>query len=77
MSFTVNEISKDKVPAKLAVPNNLHEKKRQEVIAHLNSLVADVFALYVKSKNFIGIFLEAIFVIITFCLTSKRPKFSL
>lgn len=36
----------------LATPNGLSEKGRQEIAASLNPLVADAFALYVKSKNF-------------------------
>lgn len=38
--------------SKLAVPNDLNEKGRQEVVKALNPLVADAFALYVKCKNF-------------------------
>jgi len=40
------------IAAKLAVPNDLNEKGRQEVVNNLNPLVADAFALYVKCKNF-------------------------
>jgi starvation-inducible DNA-binding protein len=36
----------------LATPNGLSEKGRHEIAASLNPLVADAFALYVKSKNF-------------------------
>jgi len=43
---------KDRVPYQLATPNNLNEKGRQEIAEHLNQLVADSFALYIKTKNF-------------------------
>jgi len=45
-------MNKRKVPEKLATPSNLNEKGREEIAASLNLLVADAFALYVKSKNF-------------------------
>jgi starvation-inducible DNA-binding protein len=38
--------------AKLATPSDLHEKGRIKVAESLNPLVADAFALYVKSKHF-------------------------
>lgn len=37
---------------KLATPNHLEAKGRQAIIASLNPLVADAFALYIKAKNF-------------------------
>src|ERR1700692_773945 len=37
---------------KLATPNDLSEKGRQEIAESINPLVADAFALYVKTKNF-------------------------
>ncbi|MBA2726741.1 MAG: DNA starvation/stationary phase protection protein [Parachlamydiaceae bacterium] len=37
---------------KLAVSNNLGEDARNDITAAINPLVADAFALYVKSKNF-------------------------
>ena len=40
------------VSAKLKTPNDLNELSRQEITASLNPLVADAFALYVKTKNF-------------------------
>lgn len=46
------KVSKFETPSILAVPNDLNEKKRLEVVASLNPLVADAFALYVKTKNF-------------------------
>lgn len=39
-------------PQKLATPNDLGEKARQAIPAAINPLVADAFALYVKTKNF-------------------------
>lgn len=43
---------KGKVPAQLATPNDLKEKDRKAVAESINPLVADAFALYVKTKNF-------------------------
>ena len=37
---------------KLAVPNNLGEQARDAITTAINPLVADAFALYVKTKNF-------------------------
>lgn len=45
-------MQKEKVPAKLATPNDLNAKGRLEIAASVNPLVADAFALYVKTKNF-------------------------
>jgi starvation-inducible DNA-binding protein len=42
----------EKRPAKLATPSDLSEKGRQKIAESINPLVADAFALYVKSKNF-------------------------
>ena len=40
------------VPQKLATPNDLNEKARQAVHAVINPLIADIFTLFVKTKNF-------------------------
>jgi starvation-inducible DNA-binding protein len=40
------------VAAALATPTDLSNKSTQAVAAELNKLVADAFALYVKTKNF-------------------------
>lgn len=45
-------MQKEKTPVKLATPNDLNEKHRQTISANVNPLVADAFALYVKTKNF-------------------------
>jgi starvation-inducible DNA-binding protein len=45
-------MQKTKVPTQLATPSDLSEKGRQEIAQSLNPLVADAFALYVKTKNF-------------------------
>lgn len=54
MSLAVKDMKmhKSETPGKLAVPNDLNEKGRQEVANSLNPLVADAFALYVKTKSF-------------------------
>jgi starvation-inducible DNA-binding protein len=40
------------VPGKLATPNDLGAKAKKAITACVNPLVADAFALYVKTKNF-------------------------
>jgi starvation-inducible DNA-binding protein len=45
-------MSKKTIPAKLATPSDLKEKGRQEICKNINPLVADAFALYVKTKSF-------------------------
>lgn len=40
------------VPAKLATPNDIGPKAKKAIAAALNPLIADTFALYVKTKNF-------------------------
>ena len=47
-----SETSKRPVNAALATPTDLSNKSTQPVIIELNKLVADAFALYVKTKNF-------------------------
>ncbi len=41
-----------KIDKKLATPTDLSEKARTEIASALNLLVADAFALYIKTKNF-------------------------
>lgn len=43
-------MSKGKTSAKLETPSNL--KGKEDIAASLNLLIADAFALYIKSKNF-------------------------
>lgn len=38
--------------SRLATPSDLSERARQQVVEVLNSLVADAFALFVKTKNY-------------------------
>lgn len=45
-------MNKRKVPKELATPSDLPEKGLEEIAAHLNPLIADAFALYIKAKNF-------------------------
>lgn len=40
------------VSPKLATPSDLNDESRQTVAATINPLVADAFALYVKTKNY-------------------------
>lgn len=39
-------------PGKLATPTDLGDKARQSITEVINPLVADAFALYIKTKNF-------------------------
>lgn len=45
-------MNQKKTPKQLATPNIHSEKGCEEISASLNLLVADAFALYIKSKNF-------------------------
>jgi starvation-inducible DNA-binding protein len=45
-------MKKSTVSPKLLTPNDLGEEATQAVVAAINHLVADAFALYVKTKNF-------------------------
>jgi starvation-inducible DNA-binding protein len=45
-------MKKERTSLKLMTPSDLSEKGRQEIADSLNPLVADAFALYVKTKNF-------------------------
>lgn len=45
-------MKKNTINSKLAVPNYLKDTARQEITAALNPLVADAFALYIKTKNY-------------------------
>src|SRR3984885_9612757 len=40
------------VPSALAVPSDLGSNATRDIAAALNGLLADVFALYLKTKNF-------------------------
>jgi starvation-inducible DNA-binding protein len=40
------------VPARLAVPSDIGTEATKDIAASLNGLLADVFALYLKTKNF-------------------------
>jgi len=39
-------------PIKLSVPNDLDDADRNSIAQALNSLIADIFTLFVKTKNF-------------------------
>ncbi len=56
--------------------SDLGREATQEISSALRPLLADVFALYVKTKNFIGTCRGAIFVIITCYWTNRGNKFS-
>jgi starvation-inducible DNA-binding protein len=45
-------MAKETTSPKLAVPSDLNEKARQKIADSVNPLVADAFALYVKTKSF-------------------------
>ena len=44
--------AKQQQKASLKTPNSLGDDARRDISAELNALLADVFALYVKTKNF-------------------------
>ena len=44
--------SKQRQTASLKTPNSLGDDARRDISAELNALLADFFALYLKSKNF-------------------------
>lgn len=44
--------AKERMSASLRTPNQLGEDARRDISAELNALLADFFALYVKTKNF-------------------------
>src|SRR5438067_1172044 len=48
----MKNISLINVPPKLATPNDISAKAKKAIPAALNPLVADAFALFVKTKNF-------------------------
>jgi starvation-inducible DNA-binding protein len=41
-----------KMEAPLATPTDLHAKATKDISGAMNSILADVFALYIKTKNF-------------------------
>jgi starvation-inducible DNA-binding protein len=47
-----SSIRNNKVPNQLATPHVISTRASEEIAAALNPLVADAFALYVKTKNF-------------------------
>ena len=46
-----------------------------DVLDALDLVLADMFALYVRTKNSIGAYIDTIFATITCCLTIKRRRF--
>jgi starvation-inducible DNA-binding protein len=52
VSNKVRKLEPRSVPARLDTPTDLSREAVREVSAALNGLVADTFALYVKTKNF-------------------------
>ncbi len=52
MTNKVRKLEPRQIPAPLETPTDLSEEAVREVSAALNTLLADTFALYVKTKNF-------------------------
>jgi starvation-inducible DNA-binding protein len=50
--MTAQAITSHAAPPQLATPTDLHQDEVQAVCDAVNPLVADAFALYVKTKNF-------------------------
>jgi starvation-inducible DNA-binding protein len=52
-NFAANkEISSYPAPKQLATPTDLDPKDVKKIVAAVNPLIADAFALYLKTKNF-------------------------
>lgn len=52
MTDTANKVKTFPAPRPLATPNDLPDEAIAKITEHLNSIVADAFALYTKTKNF-------------------------
>ena len=52
MSSKVRDLEPRTAPARLDTPTYLSSEAVREVSAALNALLADTFALYLKTKNF-------------------------
>ena len=52
MTTKVRKLEPHTAPARLDTPTDLSAEAVREVSAALNALLADTFALYVKTKNF-------------------------
>ena len=52
MTTKVRKLEPRTAPARLDTPTDLSSEAVREVSAALNALLADTFALYVKTKNF-------------------------
>jgi starvation-inducible DNA-binding protein len=48
----VRQLEPRKAPARLDTPTDLSDEAVREISAALNALLADTFALYIKTKNF-------------------------
>ena len=52
MANKVRQLEPRKAPARLDTPTDLSDEAVREISAALNALLADTFALYIKTKNF-------------------------
>jgi starvation-inducible DNA-binding protein len=52
MTTTESETLAGKQEAPLVVPTDLHAKATKDISGAMNAILADVFALYLKTKNF-------------------------
>jgi starvation-inducible DNA-binding protein len=52
MQSTKSKIESDPVPKQLATPTDLSPQETKAITEAVNPLIADAFALYVKTKNF-------------------------
>src|ERR687898_1430793 len=52
MQSTKAKIESDPVPKQLATPTDLSPQETKAITEAVNPLIADAFALYVKTKNF-------------------------
>jgi hypothetical protein len=62
--------------APLRTPSDLGTKATTDISAAFTTLLADMFALYIKTKDFTGTCPDHIFATTTCCSTNKASKFS-
>jgi starvation-inducible DNA-binding protein len=62
--------------APLATPTDLKAAATRDITGAMNAILADVFALYLKTKNFHWHMSGRIFAITIFCLTNMRTRSS-
>ena len=75
MQSTKNKIESHPVPIQLATKTDLSPQEVKAITDAVNPLIADAFALFVKTKTFIGIYLVLISETIMSCLMSTQKQY--